>query len=63
MIAGEHLDRWTMVTVRKSPPEAALYAHHLLIDEATMGKTAWQDMGDAVLKHLMSAPAGCRVIH
>ena len=54
MIMGWRLDRWRMVVVKKEPPEAALYAHHLLIDEATMGKTAWRDMGDAVLKHLLS---------
>jgi esterase/lipase len=63
MIADRHLDRWKMVTVEKDPPEAALYARHLLIDEATMGKTAWREMGDAILNHLVSMPGGRTAVH
>jgi alpha-beta hydrolase superfamily lysophospholipase len=63
MIADRHLGRWKMVTVEKDPPEAALYAHHLLIDEATMGKTAWREMEDAILNHLVSKQTGRTALH
>jgi alpha-beta hydrolase superfamily lysophospholipase len=55
MIIGERLDRWTIVNVWKSPPEAALYAHHLFIDEAVVGKAMWSKMQAALLNHLIFA--------
>jgi hypothetical protein len=54
MIAGERLDRWRIVTVEKDPPEAALYGHHLLIDEAVVGKVMWSQMQSAFLSHLIA---------
>jgi alpha-beta hydrolase superfamily lysophospholipase len=54
MIVGEHLDRWTIVTVWKSSPEASRYAHHLFIDEAVVGKAMWSKMQAAFLSHLTS---------
>jgi alpha-beta hydrolase superfamily lysophospholipase len=53
MIVGEHLDQWRMVTVEKDAPEAALYGHHLLIDEAVVGKVMWSQMQAAFLFHLI----------
>jgi len=55
MIIGEHLDRWTIINISKSPPESALYAHHLLIDEAVVGKAMWSKIQAALLNHLNSA--------
>jgi esterase/lipase len=55
MIAGEHLDQWKIMDVEKDPPESFLYAHHLLIDEATVGKVMWSKMEAALLSHLISS--------
>lgn len=55
MVMDGHLDRWRMVAVEKGPAEAALYAHHLLIDEAVVGKAMWSKMQAAFLDHLTSA--------
>jgi alpha-beta hydrolase superfamily lysophospholipase len=63
MISGKCLDRWKMVTVCKVPGLADPYAHHLLIDEATLGKAAWREMGDVVLNHLVSTPTGRTAVH
>lgn len=63
MIAGKRLDRWKMVTVRKATDLTDPYAHHLLIDEATMGKAAWRDMGNAALNHLVATPTGQPAFH
>lgn len=52
MIAGNRLDRWTLAPVEKDLPEAGLYAHHLLIDEAVVGKVMWSTMQAALLSHL-----------
>ena len=54
MIMVGHLDRWKIVPVEKDPPEAALYAHHLLIDEAVAGKAAWSKMQAAFFSHLIA---------
>jgi len=53
MIAADHLDRWRIVDVQKDPPEAALYAHHLLIDETVVGRVMWSKMQAALLSHLL----------
>ena len=53
MIADERLDQWKIVDVEKDPPVASLYAHHLLIDEATVGKVMWSKMEAALLSHLI----------
>ncbi|MCE5281185.1 MAG: lysophospholipase [Deltaproteobacteria bacterium] len=53
MIAADHLDRWRVVDVQKDPPEAALYAHHLLIDETVVGRVMWSKMQAALLSHLV----------
>ena len=54
MIVGKHLDQWRVVTVEKDPPEASRYAHHLLIDESTVGKVTWSKIEAALLSHLIS---------
>ena len=54
MVMGGRLDRWRMVAVEKDTPEAALYAHHLLIDETVVGKEMWLKMQAAFLSHLTS---------
>jgi esterase/lipase len=54
MIIEEKLDRWRLVAVEKEPPEAILYAHHLLIDETVVGKAIWAKMQALFLPHLIS---------
>ncbi len=54
MIVSNHLDLWKVSTVRKAPPEEGLYAHHLLIDEESVGKETWVRMRDLILGHLLS---------
>jgi alpha-beta hydrolase superfamily lysophospholipase len=54
MISAEKLDRWRMVVVEKEPPEAVLYAHHLLIDETVVGKAMWAKMQALFLPHMIS---------
>ncbi len=53
MIATGHLDRWRIVDVQKDPPEAALYAHHLMIDETAVGRIMWSKMQAVLLSHLV----------
>ena len=54
MIEGTPLDRWTLVPVRKSLPEADSYAHHLLIDETVMGKVMWSQIEATMISHLLT---------
>lgn len=56
MIDRNHLDRWRVSAVQKALPEAGLYAHHLLIDEASMGKEAWARMRKMISGHLFPEP-------
>jgi alpha-beta hydrolase superfamily lysophospholipase len=54
MIEAMPLDRWTLVPVRKSLPETVSYAHHLLIDEAAVGRQTWTQMGETMVRHLLT---------
>jgi alpha-beta hydrolase superfamily lysophospholipase len=56
MIASNRLNRWKVSIVRKTPPEGGLYAHHLLIDEESVGKETWAGMQEMMLDHLLSEP-------
>lgn len=53
LIAAQGLDRWTLKAVHKTPEAAGRYAHHLLIDEETTGREAWQGMETAIRDHLL----------
>lgn len=54
MIVSNHLDLWKVSSVQKAPPEDGLYAHHLLIDEESVGKETWVRMRGLILDHLLS---------
>ncbi|MDA8126177.1 MAG: alpha/beta fold hydrolase [Deltaproteobacteria bacterium] len=54
LIEEKQLDRWTLRAVQKTLPVAVSHAHHLLIDEAVLGKAAWTPMGEALVRHLLS---------
>ncbi|MBN2438130.1 MAG: alpha/beta fold hydrolase [Deltaproteobacteria bacterium] len=58
MIGSRRLNLWKMTTVRKMPHPDYPYARHLIIDEASMGKTAWREMGEAILGHLVPSAQG-----
>jgi alpha-beta hydrolase superfamily lysophospholipase len=63
MIIAQRLGRWEMMTVRKAPDAADLYAHHLLIDEAATGKEAWAQITGSLVAHLLLEDQGQGTAH
>jgi alpha-beta hydrolase superfamily lysophospholipase len=53
MVSRAKLDRWKMMTIRKVQPELVPSAHHLLIDEESVGKDTWGWMRKRILGHLL----------
>jgi len=58
MVSRSNLDRWKIITIRKTRPEIAPCAHHLLIDEAVTGKEVWAQTVGSLLAHLLPADQG-----
>jgi esterase/lipase len=58
MISRAGLDRWKVITIRKSRPELVPCAHHLLIDEAATGKEVWAQIAGLFMAHLLPGDQG-----
>jgi esterase/lipase len=54
LVGRASLDRWKVITIEKVRPELVPSAHHLLIDEESVGKETWARMRDMFLGHLLS---------
>jgi hypothetical protein len=53
LIRTQHLDDWELSMVIKSADDPETRIHHLIIDEASVGKGAWRRMMSRMRKHLL----------
>jgi len=51
------LSRWRVLAVAKDGNVAAATSHHLVIDEAAMGRNAWREVEKAVIGHILKREA------
>lgn len=59
MIMEQKLDRWKLHPVKKDPTATEREMHHLIIDEASVGKQTWKEIEDTTIKHLKNGSAAC----
>lgn len=59
LIQKQNLDRWKLHPVKKDPTETEIKMHHLIIDEASVGRQMWQEIADVTVTHLTNGPAAC----
>lgn len=57
LITGRGLSRWRVLPVRKDVNVAAAMSHHLIIDEAAVGRNAWMEVEKAVIDHILKTEA------
>jgi len=53
MVANEGLDQWRFYMVQKEPTQRSTKIYHLIIDAPSTGENVWEDMMDAMAKHLL----------
>ncbi len=56
-ISGRGLSRWRVLAVGKDGNVAAATSHHLVIDEAAVGRNAWKAIEKAVIDHVLKKDA------
>jgi len=54
MIRDQNLDRWKIHPVVKDNTATAVKMHHLIIDEASVGNTMWQEIVRLTIAHLLA---------
>ena len=59
MIMEQELDRWKLHPVKKDPTATEREMHHLIIDEASVGKQTWKEIEDTTIKHLKNGSKLC----
>lgn len=59
MVRNQNLDRWKIHPVKKDRKATEIKMHHLIIDEACVGKEMWKEMADSTIMHLIGKPAAC----
>jgi len=59
MIRKLNLDQWNLHTVKKDQTATEIEMHHILIDEAAVGKHMWKEIVDTTITHLLYGPAAC----
>jgi esterase/lipase len=57
MIRNLKLDQWKLYPVKKDAQATAIKMHHLVIDQAAVGKGMWKEMADITRMHLTGKPA------
>ena len=59
MIMEQELDRWKLHPVKKDPTATEREMHHLIIDEASVGKQTWKEIEDTTIRHLKNGSKLC----
>ena len=58
MIRDQNLDQWKIHPVKKDKTASKIKMHHLIIDEASVGKKMWQEIVDVTITHFLGRQAG-----
>ncbi|MBU0768990.1 MAG: hypothetical protein KJ687_07860 [Proteobacteria bacterium] len=53
IIKNGELHQWRLHPVKKSTTGAKEKMHHLIIDESSIGKDAWNEMSKLIIHHLL----------
>ena len=53
MIQDQNLDQWNIHPVKKDKTATKIKMHHLIIDEASVGKKMWQEIVDIAITHFI----------
>jgi len=53
LITAQRLDNWTIRQVAKSGADSRVAIHHLIVDQASMGGAAWEEMMTRMRTHLL----------
>ena len=59
MIQKQNLDQWNLHPVTKDKTATETEMHHIIIDEASVGKHMWKEIVDTTITHLLTGPAAC----
>ena len=59
MIQKQKLDQWKLHLVEKDRKATEIEMHHLIIDEASVGKQTWKEIVDTTITHFKNEPAAC----
>ncbi|MGD2187734.1 MAG: alpha/beta hydrolase [Desulfobacterales bacterium] len=59
MIEKQKLDQWKLHPVKKDERTAEIEMHHIIIDEASVGKKMWKEIVDTTITHLRNGSAAC----
>jgi alpha-beta hydrolase superfamily lysophospholipase len=59
MIRKQNLDQWNLHPVKKDRTATEIEMHHILIDQASVGKHMWKEIVDTTIMHLLYGPAAC----
>ena len=53
MVRDQNLDRWKIHPVKKDKTATKIRMHHLIIDEASVGKNMWREMEEITITHFL----------
>ncbi len=56
MIRNQKLDQWKIHPVKKDKTATEIEMHHIIIDEASVGKQMWAEIVDTTITHLLNRP-------
>jgi alpha-beta hydrolase superfamily lysophospholipase len=59
MIGNHKLDQWKIFPVKKDKTATEIEMHHIIIDEASVGRQMWKEIVDKTITHLLNGTAGC----
>lgn len=59
MIGNHKLDQWKIHPVKKDKTATEIKMHHIIIDEASVGRQVWKEIVDKTITHLLNGTAGC----
>jgi alpha-beta hydrolase superfamily lysophospholipase len=57
MIRNQKLDQWKIHPVKKDRTATEIDMHHIIIDEASVGKRMWKEIVDTAITHLLNRSA------
>ena len=59
LIQKQNLDQWNLHPVKKDKTATEIDMHHIIIDEASVGKHMWQEIVNTTITHLLEGTAAC----
>jgi len=59
MIQKKNLDQWNLHPVTKNKTAVEIKLHHIIIDEASVGKRMWKEIVDTTVRHLLNGSTAC----